>query len=68
MASASTGFGPGLYDDGREHPIWRSFNESLRRALVQEDLGASRGAATVLIGAVSLGVVLGVAAVLIACL
>ncbi|RIK77991.1 MAG: hypothetical protein DCC68_16100 [Planctomycetota bacterium] len=68
MSTISTGFGPDLYDDGREHPVWRSFNERKRRALVQEDVGAGRSVGAVLIGIVTFGLLLGTTAVLIACL
>lgn len=69
MASASTsGFGPGLYDDGRQHPVWNSLAESRRRRLVKEDLLAGRSVAGVLVGVVTFGVLLGITAVLIACL
>jgi hypothetical protein len=67
MSTASTGFGPELYDDGREHPIWRSFNEAKRHALLQEDLSAGRSVSAVLVGVVTFGVLIGATAVMIAC-
>lgn len=68
MSTIPTGFGPELYDDGREHLVWRSFSDDKRRALVQEDLGAGRSVGAVLIGIVTFGLLLGTTAVLLACL
>ena len=48
--------------------VWNSINPSVRQSLVAEDLEASRGVATVLLGVVTFGVLLGVTAVLIICL
>lgn len=64
--AATTGFGPELFDDGREHPVWTSLSERRRRTLVREDVRFSRNVATVLAGVLTFGVLLGITAVLIA--
>ncbi|MEX2185387.1 MAG: hypothetical protein WD875_01275 [Pirellulales bacterium] len=69
MADTTTsGFGPGLYDDGRKHPVWNSFSNNRRRSLIDEDLEASRSVAAVLLTIVTFGVLLGLTGVLIVCL
>lgn len=65
--NSGSGFGPGLYDDGRQHPVWTSFSDTRRQSLIDEDLMASRNVARVLLSIVTFGVLLGVTGVLLSC-